>query len=168
LQAPIRASLLALSPPWGFVLWLAAIALVLLGAWVLRGRSRASLSAANASSADPSSVAPAEPLPRPLLELPWLTVEKLRDLAQNPIGPTTREEIQAYRLARLLVTELVEFNEAKVEEGRRQGNLAARLELDLQKSREAYLELTNCPDKDFLLQELLHVVAQGRVERFGL
>jgi len=98
----------------------------------------------------------------------WLTLESLNRVARQPFGPTNAEETKAYRLARLLVSELVELQEEDVEEGRRHRDLARRLALDLQKSREAYLELSHCPDKDFLIQELLHGLAQGKPESFGL
>ena len=103
------------------------------------------------------------PLPPP----GWLSKEALTTILQTPVGPKTQDEAHAYRLARLLIGELNEFCEAQVELGVRHKDLYARLQEDLDRSREAYLEMTPGVAKDFLQQEVLHCVAKGDPTAFG-
>lgn len=97
----------------------------------------------------------------------WLSRFALESMVRRPVGPQTPEETRAYRLAKLLVSEMQEFCGDDIRHGLRHKDLYSRLKLDIDRSREAYLEMTPGVEKDFLAQELLFAVAGRNVRAFG-
>ena len=78
---------------------------------------------------------------------------------------------QAERLARLLVSELKLYNRDTVEEGRKHGDLYARLAADIERSRQLYEERVDEQirhDHDFFRNELLRILADGDTELLGI
>jgi hypothetical protein len=76
----------------------------------------------------------------------------------------------ARRLARLLISEIKLYNEKKVEDGRAAGNLYERLKDDIERSRKVYDERTPATirkDTDFFQDEIVRILADGRVEALG-
>ena len=76
----------------------------------------------------------------------------------------------AKRLARLLISEIKLYNEKKVEEGRSQNDIYARLKDDIERSRQVYDERTPAAvrqDTDFFRDELVRILADGRTEALG-
>jgi len=74
----------------------------------------------------------------------------------------SRRHEEARRFARLLVSEILLYNEKEIEEGRRKKDLYERLKEDIDRSRQMYLNrltLTNGPD--YFLQELVRSLAAG-------
>jgi hypothetical protein len=83
-------------------------------------------------------------------------------------GPTHDE---ARRLARLLVSELKLYNEEQIEEGRREGNIYARLKEDIDRSRQMYEERVDAgvrSSTDYFREELVRSLAGGDPDVLGL
>ncbi len=79
-------------------------------------------------------------------------------------GDLAALKAEAVRFARLLVSEILLYNGAQIEEGRRQKDLYQRLREDIERSREMYQQrvsprLTGEPD--IFRQELVNQLAQG-------
>lgn len=84
-------------------------------------------------------------------------------------GDERREE--ARRFAKLLVSEIKLYNERAVLEGREHGNIYDRLKEDIDRSRQMYDE--RIPEdvrasSNFFYEELLRILADGRVEALGM
>jgi hypothetical protein len=76
----------------------------------------------------------------------------------------------ARRLARLLISEIKLYNEKKVEDGRAAQDLYERLKDDIERSRQVYDERTPTnvrQDTNFFHDELVRILADGRVEALG-
>lgn len=75
-----------------------------------------------------------------------------------------RRQADARRFAHLLVSELLLYNEAAVVQGRRHHDLYARLQAEIERSRQAFASrfpaLSSGPN-DFFRQELVRLLAQG-------
>ena len=116
------------------------------------------------AAADPRFVAP-EPS-RPTSE----TSRRLSGpLAEASQGDERREE--ARRFARLLVSEIKLYNERAVLEGREHGNLYERLRDDIDRSRQMYEERIPQDVRtgtNYFYEELVQILADGRVEALGL
>jgi hypothetical protein len=91
----------------------------------------------------------------------------------GPLAPTEDDErrAEARRFAQLLVSEIKLYNEHAVEEGRAQGNLYKRLKEEIDLSRQMYEE--RIPESvragsDFLYEELVRILADGRAEALGI
>ena len=90
-------------------------------------------------------------------------------LAEATQGDERREE--ARRFARLLVSEIKLYNERAVLEGREHGNLYERLRDDIDRSRQMYEERIPQDVRtgtNYFYEELVQILADGRVEALGL
>jgi len=115
-------------------------------------------------AAEPRFVAP-EPS-RPTSETSRRLSGPLAEVAQ---GDERREE--ARRFARLLVSEIKLYNERAVLEGREHGNLYERLRDDIDRSRQMYEERIPQDvrsETNYFYEELVQILADGRVEALGL
>jgi hypothetical protein len=80
-----------------------------------------------------------------------------------------RRQADARRFARLLVSELLLYNEAAVIQGRRHQDLYARLGKEIERSRQAYRArfATRPGATDYFEQELVRVLAEGNPALLG-
>ncbi len=92
----------------------------------------------------------------------------------TPPKPTTEEEAKAHndarRFARLLVSEIKLYNEAKVIEGRLNCDLYDRLKEDIDRSRQMYDKRVNpivAAKFDYFYDELVSLLAEGDKSRLG-
>jgi len=75
-----------------------------------------------------------------------------------------RAHQDAQRFARLLVSEILLYNEKEIEEGRRNKDLYERLKEDIERSRQMYQRRTSphlSDGPDYFLQELVRTLADG-------
>jgi hypothetical protein len=91
----------------------------------------------------------------------------------GPLAPKDEEEqrAEARRFARLLVSEIKLYNERAVEEGRAEGNLYRRLKQEIDLSRQIYeqrIPESIRTENDFLHEELVRILADGRPEALGI
>ena len=102
--------------------------------------------------------------------IPSISGAELLEVDRTPRrSPQGEQEVEAQRLARLLVSELELYNEENIELGRRRGDLYPRLHEDIEHSRKVYFErVAPEVEVDFFLRELIDVVAGGDVNLFGL
>lgn len=91
-----------------------------------------------------------------------------------PPKPTSEEEAKAHndarRFARLLVSEIKLYNEAKVAEGRLNRDLYDRLKEDIDRSRQMYDKRVNpivAAKFDYFYDELVSSLAEGDKSRLG-
>jgi hypothetical protein len=82
-----------------------------------------------------------------------------------------RKHDEARRFARLLVSEIKLYNEAKVEQGRKNKDLYERLKEDIDRSRQMYDE--RIPDdvrkaSNYFYEELVRILADGDSGALGL
>jgi hypothetical protein len=76
----------------------------------------------------------------------------------------------AKRFARLVVSEIKLYNEAKVTEGRRQKDLYERLKDDIERGRAMYQERVSPKVKDstnYFVDELVRILAGGDAGALG-
>jgi hypothetical protein len=158
--------------PLGFeiVARMAGLAMERLGA--PQRRARAATVEAIASighRVSPETAGPGAPAPPEEAELHAI----LSDLGGSLRSPSAddglsdeerRRQADARRFAHLLVSELLLYNEAAVVQGRRHHDLYARLQTEIERSRQAFASrfpaLTAGPN-DFFKQELVRLLAQG-------
>lgn len=117
-----------------------------------------------------------EPAPAPV-SAPAPAPTKPAGSAQR--GPTlpsdagdaeVRAHNDAKRFARLLVSEIKLYNEAKVNEGRRNGDLYERLKEDIDRSRQMYekrVQPSVASRYDYFYDELLHTLGEGDPDKLG-
>lgn len=91
----------------------------------------------------------------------------------GPLAPRDDDErrAEARKFARLLVSEIKLYNERAVEKGRAEGNLYKRLKQEIDMSRQVYEERVPESvriDSDFLREELVRILADGRPEALGM
>jgi hypothetical protein len=90
--------------------------------------------------------------------------------ASGPIGEEEKAHNDARRFARLLVSEIKLYNEQKVAEGRRGGDLYDRLKEDIDRSRQMY-EKRVTPSVatrfDYFYDELVGTLAEGDPSKLG-
>lgn len=93
--------------------------------------------------------------------------------AAPPKQPPPQEErlhLEARKFARLLVSEIILYNEQKVIEGRKNHDLYQRLKDDIDRSRQAY-EKRVAPSVaakfDYLYDELVNTLAEGDPSKLG-
>jgi len=91
--------------------------------------------------------------------------------AAQPQSETARRHDEARRFARLLVSEIKLYNEAKVEQGRKNRDLYERLKEDIDRSRQMYDE--RIPDEvrkqsNYFYDELVRILADGDAASLGL
>ena len=83
----------------------------------------------------------------------------------------TKKHDEARRFARLLVSEIKLYNEAKVEQGRKNHDLYERLKEDIDRSRQMYDErITDDVRKvsNYFYDELVRILADGKADSLGL
>ncbi|HSP13934.1 MAG TPA: hypothetical protein VLV78_04195 [Thermoanaerobaculia bacterium] len=92
----------------------------------------------------------------------------------GPLGSGTEEgkkHDEARRFARLLVSEIKLYNEAKVEQGRRSRDLYERLKDDIDRSRQMYDERISEDvrrNSNYFYDELVRILADGNADALGL
>jgi hypothetical protein len=91
----------------------------------------------------------------------------------GPLAPAdgSEQHAEARRFAELLVSEIKLYNERAVREGREQGNVYKRLKGEIDLSRQMYEQ--KFPEAaragaDFLREELVRILADGRPEALGM
>jgi hypothetical protein len=92
----------------------------------------------------PSVQVPSAPTPTPVAE-----------------EPVSKQNEDAKRFARLLVSEIKLYNEAKVEEGRKNRDLYDQLKDDIERSRKLYTERYPDAPPNYFNDELIRVLAGG-------
>jgi len=92
-----------------------------------------------------------------------------------PAAPAISPEEQkahedAKRFARLVVSEIKLYNEAKVNEGRRQKDIYERLKEDIERGRQMYTDRVAAPVRDatnYFYDELVRILAGGDASALG-
>jgi hypothetical protein len=117
-------------------------------------------------------IAPA-PLTPPAIPSPTLSSSGAQRAAAPSMAPPPLDEVpederkfheEARRFARLLVSEIVLYNERQVDEGRRQKDLYERLREDIDRSRGMYEQRVNAKVRtvtNYFYQELVRTLANG-------
>ncbi len=88
----------------------------------------------------------------------------------GPLGEEEKAHNDARRFARLLVSEIKLYNEQKVAEGRRGGDLYDRLKEDIDRSRQMYEKRVTpgvATKFDYFYDELVSTLAEGDPSRLG-
>jgi hypothetical protein len=88
-----------------------------------------------------------------------------------PASEESKKHDEARRFARLLVSEIKLYNEAKVEQGRRNRDLYERLKEDIDRSRQMYDERIGedvRKNSNYFYDELVRVLADGNPDTLGL
>ncbi|MGZ8868921.1 MAG: hypothetical protein ACXW2P_11300, partial [Thermoanaerobaculia bacterium] len=91
--------------------------------------------------------------------------------AGGPATEETKKHDEARRFARLLVSEIKLYNEAKVEQGRKNRDLYERLKEDIDRSRQMYDERIGedvRKTSNYFYDELVRVLADGNADILGL
>ena len=147
-------------------------------------RSEAAFQAESAQTQPAFSFAPAEtltPPAAPAVEEPKQAAATTASSseAQPPAGATApgganEAEVRAHndarRFARLLVSEIKLYNEAKVAEGRRSYDLYERLKDDIDRSRQMYEKRVSpvvAAKFDYFYDELVHTLGEGDSAKLG-
>ena len=90
--------------------------------------------------------------------------------ASGAIGEEEKAYNDARRFARLLVSEIKLYNEQKVAEGRRGGDLYDRLKEDIDRSRQMYEKRVTpsvATKFDYFYDELVGTLAEGDPSKLG-
>lgn len=77
----------------------------------------------------------------------------------------------ARRFARLLVSEIKLYNEGKVDQGRKNGDLYERLKEDIDRSRQMYEDRIPSEIREgsnYFYDELVRILADGNADSLGL
>ncbi len=77
------------------------------------------------------------------------------------------KEEQARRFARLLVSEIVLYNEVQVKEGQKNADLLSRLKDPISRSREAYEQRFGRETLRYFDEEMVRTLAQGDPSLLG-
>ena len=88
-----------------------------------------------------------------------------------PAGEDSKKHDEARRFARLLVSEIKLYNEAKVEQGRKSRDLYERLKEDIDRSRQMYDERIGedvRKSSNYFYDELVRILADGKADALGL
>jgi hypothetical protein len=83
-------------------------------------------------------------------------------------GEESQQEGDARRFARLLVSEIVLYNEAQVKAGQKNADLLNRLKEPITRSRQTYEERFGAQTLDFFNEELVRTLADGDPRLLGL
>jgi len=91
--------------------------------------------------------------------------------AATPVSEDAKKHDDAKRFARLLVSEIKLYNEAKVDQGRKNHDLYERLKEDVDRSRQMYDE--RVPEdvrkvSNYFYDELVRILADGNPDALGL
>ncbi len=114
----------------------------------------------------PPSIGPVEP-PSDVEGPGWAFSSSRAVVAKGE--EATHEE--ARRLARLLVSEILLYNQDEVEEGRRNRDIYERLRDDIERSRQLYedrVETSVRDSTDYFYQELVRQLAKGDAKALGI
>jgi hypothetical protein len=122
----------------------------------------------------PASAPPARPSTSPPLR-PAFTPPPPPVMAPAPARSALSAEDQkahedAKRFARLVVSEIKLYNEAKVNEGRRQKDIYERLKEDIERGRQMYTDRVAAPVRDatnYFYDELVRILAGGDASVLG-
>ena len=109
----------------------------------------------------PTTAEPADPVPQSETSMPS---------SSGPVGEDEKAHNDARRFARLLVSEIKLYNEQKVAEGRRGGNLYDRLKEDIDRSRQMYEKRVTpvvATRFDYFYDELVSTLAEGDPSKLG-
>jgi hypothetical protein len=82
-------------------------------------------------------------------------------------APPEQENEDARRFARLLVSEIVLYNEAQVKVGQKQNDLYERLKESIDRSREAYRDRFGASTVGYFEDEIIRTLALGDPSRMG-
>ena len=94
-----------------------------------------------------------------------------RSSAAGPPSEETKKHDEARRFARLLVSEIKLYNEAKVEQGRKSRDLYERLKEDIDRSRQMYDERISEDVRkasNYFYDELVRILADNNADALGL
>jgi len=80
----------------------------------------------------------------------------------------TQQEEDARRFARLLVSEIVLYNEAQVKAGKKNADLLSRLKEPITRSRQTYEERFGAQSMEFFHEELVRTLADGDPRLLGV
>ena len=89
----------------------------------------------------------------------------------EPKSEDAKRHDEARRFARLLVSEIKLYNEAKVDQGRKNKDLYERLKEDIDRSRQMYDERIGDDVRkvsNYFYDELVRILADGRADALGL
>jgi hypothetical protein len=128
------------------------------------GSSTVMFNAASLSQMRQATAAPAAPAPRPAPAPPPAP-------AAPALSPEeTKAHEDAKRFARLVVSEIKLYNEAKVNEGRRHKDLYERLKEDIERGRQMYSDRVPGNIRDhtnYFFDELVRILAGGDAGALG-
>ena len=91
--------------------------------------------------------------------------------ARAEMGEDAKKHDDARRFARLLVSEIKLYNEGKVDQGRKNGDLYERLKEDIDRSRQMYEDRVPSEVRDvsnYFYDELVRILADGNADALGL
>ena len=91
--------------------------------------------------------------------------------ARAEMGEDAKKHDDARRFARLLVSEIKLYNEGKVDQGRKNGDLYERLKEDIDRSRQMYEDRVPSEVRDvsnYFYDELVRILADGNTDALGL
>jgi hypothetical protein len=94
-----------------------------------------------------------------------------RGLGGGPKDEDQKKHDEARRFARLLVSEIKLYNEAKVDAGRKNKDLYERLKEDIDRSRQMYDERIHDDvrkSSNYFYDELVRILADGHADALGL
>jgi hypothetical protein len=89
----------------------------------------------------------------------------------GPQSEDAKKHDEARRFARLLVSEIKLYNEAKVDQGRKNNDIYERLKEDIDRSRQMYDERIDDyvrKSTNYFYDELVRILADGHAEALGL
>jgi hypothetical protein len=89
----------------------------------------------------------------------------------GPQSEEAKKHDEARRFARLLVSEIKLYNESKVDQGRKNGDLYERLKEDIDRSRQMYDERIAedvRKSSNYFYDELVRILADGKADALGL
>jgi hypothetical protein len=112
-----------------------------------------------------ASVPVASPTPAPAAPVPAAAAE-----AAHPAGDDPELHKKAKRFAKLLVEEIMLYNQAKVAQGKKNQDLYTRLREDIEKSRATYDKRYGgsvASTADYFNQELVRILADNDVSLMG-
>ena len=118
----------------------------------------------------PPAAAPTYFRPTPEPTDPTLQAPTSAMPTSGPLGEEEKAHNDARRFARLLVSEIKLYNEQKVAEGRRGGDLYDRLKEDIDRSRQMYEKRVTpgvATKFDYFYDELVSTLAEGDPSKLG-
>lgn len=152
------------------LLWVVGIAAV--GAVICLGRSfflfQGNGTAQLPVSVEPRAMGPSTPHGGRARNPGQISFEDLSRAAVQSREPSSTEEHEDERLARLLVSEMWLYNEEVIKESRKSRRVYASLQDDIDRAYLMYQERAHQNHQDFFLQALIKRFGDGDVSVFGL